>query len=269
MTQPVVAISGGSKGLGYALAKGLLESGFAVSICARCEQSLAVAKGALGSLGPIYVHTADVTDSRAAAAWIEATVNEFGRLDALVHNASTVGDTPMPRLSETSLANLRQVFEVNLFAPVSITQSALGALAAQPQALVITISSDAAIGGYPTWGTYGSSKAALDLVSLTMSQELEDTGVTVYAIDPGDMDTDMHRAAAPSDTGLPYPTASANALVPLFDPILRHTPLPHPSGSRFTVVHENGSAQLAVSKREVVLTPAFADIPQSPMKGGE
>ena len=76
--------------------------------------------------------------------------------------------------------------------------------------MVVNISSDAAVGGYPGWGAYGASKAALDLVSLTLANELREAGVAVVGVDPGDMRTQLHQEAFPgediSDRPLPEAT---------------------------------------------------------------
>ena len=115
----------------------------------------------------------------------------------------------MPPLAETSRENLLSVLDVNVLAPLALVQEALPLLESS-HGLVVNISSDAAIGGYPGWGTYGASKAALDLVSKTLAAELRDRGVAVVSVDPGDMRTAMHQAAYPgqdiSDRPLPEVT---------------------------------------------------------------
>lgn len=244
--KPVVAITGGSEGLGYALAEALLHNGFAVSICARSTSNLKTAVDALGAVGPLFAYPTDVSDYSSAKKWLSATLDRFHRLDALVHNASTIGFTPMPPLMETSPENMRQVYEVNVIAPVMLTQAALPALRKQDRGLIVTISSDAAIGGYPNWGVYGASKAALDLVAKTLSAELPDAHIHVLAVDPGDMDTNLHRLAVPGETGLETPASSAQALLPLFLPLFAATEFAYPNGSRLAVKHTRGSSALTV-----------------------
>src|SRR5439155_863204 len=108
-----------------------------------------------------------------------------GGIDLLVNNASELGDTPLPPLVEASRETFLRVFEVNTLAPLALVREALPLLR-RGTGLVVNISSDAAIGGYPGWGTYGASKAALDLVSKTLAAELKDQGIAVVSGDPGE-----------------------------------------------------------------------------------
>jgi NAD(P)-dependent dehydrogenase (short-subunit alcohol dehydrogenase family) len=128
---------------------------------------------------------------------IEA-VSDLGRLDLLVNNASTLGPLPMPTLADYPLADLADVFQINTIAPVALVQAALPLLRAS-RGLVVNITSDAAVGGYEGWGGYGASKAALDLMTLTLANELRDDGVGMVSVDPGDMRTAMQQAAFPGD----------------------------------------------------------------------
>jgi NAD(P)-dependent dehydrogenase (short-subunit alcohol dehydrogenase family) len=138
-----------------------------------------------------------------------AAAEERGRLDLLINNASDLGATPLPSLAEYPLERLERVFAVNVLAPLGLVQNALPLLE-RTGGLVINVSSDAALGGYPGWGGYGASKAALDLISLTLGSELAPRGVAVVSVDPGDMRTRMHQAAFPgediSDRPLPEVT---------------------------------------------------------------
>ena len=104
----------------------------------------------------------------------------------------------MPPLSEYPLDTLEGVFSTNLIAPLALVQSTLSLLR-QSGGMVINISSDAAVGGYSGWGAYGASKAALDLASLTLANELRDDGVAVVSVDPGDMRTQLHQEAFPGE----------------------------------------------------------------------
>ncbi len=118
----------------------------------------------------------------------------FGQLDLLINNASDLGAAPLPPLAEYPLDTLEEVFRVNLIAPLGLVHSTLPLLR-ESAGTIINLSSDAAVGGYPGWGAYGASKAALDLVSLTLANELSDAGVAVVSVDPGDMRTKMHQSA--------------------------------------------------------------------------
>ncbi len=119
-------------------------------------------------------------------------------LDLLVNNASELGPSPLPALLSYPPEELARVYATNVIAPIAIVRSFRSALARVP-GRVVNISSDAALGGYPGWGGYGASKAALDLVSLTLAHELSDRGIAVVAVDPGDLRTEMHQRAYPAE----------------------------------------------------------------------
>ncbi|CAM3734134.1 SDR family NAD(P)-dependent oxidoreductase [Alicyclobacillus pomorum] len=237
--QPVIAITGASMGLGYALAKELLQLGISVSICARRTQQLKQALQSLAPLGNVVGFTGDVAAPYFRGHFVKQTLERFGRLDGIVNNASTLGDLPLPQLSNTSAANFRNVFEVNTFAPMMLIQEASPYLERQKKAIVLSLSSDAAVGGYPGWGVYGSSKAALDLLTKTWAAERPAGPVVFYSVDPSDMQTDMHEAASPGDEGLADPADVAKVISRLFHPLLDGSEFPYPSGSRMQVSGQN------------------------------
>jgi NAD(P)-dependent dehydrogenase (short-subunit alcohol dehydrogenase family) len=105
----------------------------------------------------------------------------------------------MPYLIDTDPDALRRVLEVNLLGPFLLTRALLGPMLAAGSGSVVNVSSDAGVVGYPGWGAYGVSKAALDQMTRIWASELEDTGVRVNSVDPGDMATAMHAAALPDD----------------------------------------------------------------------
>jgi len=187
-------ITGGSKGLGKTLAEWFSVQGYHLILTARTETTLQATADALRTSGAVVkTVVGDIRDATHQAQ-IAALVAEHGRLDVLVNNASTLGVLPMPKLAHFALEDLREVFNVNVFAPVALVQQVLPSLKVA-QGLVINLSSDAARGGYQTWGGYGASKAALELISATFANELAEDGVAVVSVDPGDMRTDMHQDA--------------------------------------------------------------------------
>lgn len=189
-------ITGGSMGLGLTLAGFLAAQGVDLIITARDSSRLQVAKEKLAAFGVVVnAIPGDVADPTHRRRLAEAVLQRGG-LDILVNNASTLGHLPMPSLVEYPLEALRQAFEVNTIAPLALVQLMQKDLSRR-SGLVVNISSDAAIGGYEGWGGYGASKAALDLVSSTMANELQDVGISVVSVDPGDMQTAMHQNAYP------------------------------------------------------------------------
>lgn len=202
----VALITGASQGLGAVLAAFLGGQGYHLVITARGADALKAQAEKLAALnGKVSALPGDVADAAHRARLVEAA-QSLGRLDVLVNNASELGPSPMPSLADYGLDDLRHVFEVNLIAPVALVQAALPLLR-ESGGLVVNISSDAARGGYETWGGYGASKAALDLASKTLAAELEDDGVAVISVDPGDMRTEMARVAFEGEdiSGRPLP----------------------------------------------------------------
>jgi NAD(P)-dependent dehydrogenase (short-subunit alcohol dehydrogenase family) len=202
-------ITGGSQGLGRTVAGFLAAQGYGLVITSRGAEDLETAAREIGRHGGQVIALAgDVTDPAHRHRLAEAA-RGLGRLDVLFNNASTLGATPLPPLAEYPQDVLEEAFRVNVAAPIALVREVLPLLAASG-GLVVNISSDAARGGYPGWGGYGLTKAALDLASLTLAHELSGIGIGVTAVDPGDLRTRMHQAAFPgediSDRPLPEVT---------------------------------------------------------------
>ncbi|MCU1601467.1 MAG: Short-chain dehydrogenase/reductase [Frankiales bacterium] len=195
-------ITGASKGLGLALARALAADGWTLVLDAR-DGDLLTANAPAGAI----VVPGDVTDPEHRAA-LHAAVP--GELDLLVNNASTLGPSPMPALQDHDLAELRQVFEVNVVAPLALMQLT------RPTT-VVSISSDAAVEPYAGWGGYGSSKAALD--HLMAVYAAEHPHLRVLSFDPGDLRTDLHQAAFPGEdiTDRPLPETVVPAFLRLLE----------------------------------------------------
>jgi NAD(P)-dependent dehydrogenase (short-subunit alcohol dehydrogenase family) len=215
--QPTALITGAGRGLGLALARALLADGWRVVADARRTGHLAA--DLPGTTGPhAVVVPGDVTDpahrdALAAAVGRLAPADE-PRLDLLVNNASDLGPSPLPRLSDVPLAAVRRVYETNVLAPLALVQLFLPPLRAA-RGTIVNISSDAAVETYPGWGAYGSSKAALD--QLTAVLAAEEPELAVYSVDPGDMRTEMHQAAFPGEdiSDRPAPETVVPALLRL------------------------------------------------------
>jgi len=196
--RPVALITGASRGLGAVLAAFLAGKGYDLIITARGQQALnSAADKARIHNGKVLPIAGDISDAAHRQQLGEA-VRSLGRLDLLVNNASDLGPSPLPALADYPLDALNYVFTINVFSPLALIQVTLPHLKSS-HGLIINISSDAALGGYEGWGGYGASKAALDLLSLTLANELEDDGVAVVSVDPGDMRTDMHQLAFPDE----------------------------------------------------------------------
>ncbi|MFE3291191.1 SDR family NAD(P)-dependent oxidoreductase [Rhodococcus sp. NPDC059234] len=211
-TTRTALVTGGSAGLGRALARGLADHGWEVVVTGRTEERLrAVAAGSPG-VTPVV---GDVTDSRHRAALV-AEVTRRGGLDLLVNNASALGPSPMPALRDYPEPALAEVFDTDVLAPLALTAALLPWVRAAG-GVVVNITSDAAIEAYPGWGGYGSAKAALDRASAVLA--VEEPDLAVYAFDPGDMRTAMHQAAFPGEdiSDRPEPETVVPAVLRLLD----------------------------------------------------
>jgi NAD(P)-dependent dehydrogenase (short-subunit alcohol dehydrogenase family) len=211
MTPPTALITGASAGLGRALATELTARGWRLVVDARDAARLAGAVAALPRRDLVTAVPGDVADP-AHRADLVAAVGD--RLELLVNNASDLGPTPLPPLAGLVPAQLQRLLAVNVVAPLALTQLLLPALRTAG-GTVLNISSDAAVEAYEGWGGYGASKAALDQLSAVLA--VEEPDLRVHAVDPGDMDTAMHRAADPDATGLPSPADVVPALLRLVD----------------------------------------------------
>ncbi len=188
----VAVITGASEGLGAAIARELDRHGWVLVLDARDAARLDASVQGLDRAHPI---PGDVTDAEHRAE-LAAQADELGGASLLVNNASTLGASPQPTVADLSPEVLEAVFRTNLHAPVELVRQLLPQLRTTG-GTVLNISSDAAVEGYPGWGAYGASKAALDQVSRVLAAE--EPGLRVYAVDPGDMRTRMHQDAFPGE----------------------------------------------------------------------
>jgi len=209
-TERVALVTGGSTGLGLALSSELARQGWRVITDGRSEEKF---KGA-GLPDAVTVVVGDLTDADHRDR-LRAEVERHGRLDLLVHNASTLGPLPMRALVEVDVPDLMHVWRTNIGGPLVLTSDLLPWLR-QADGVLLSISSDAAVHHYETWGLYGASKAALDHVTLTYGAE---TGLRAYAVDPGDMRTAMHQDAFPGEdiSDRPLPETVVPRLLALLD----------------------------------------------------
>lgn len=208
----VALITGGSAGLGHALVRAFAAENWTVITDARDADRLATVSG-----GQVVGIPGDVTDPDHRAALV-AEVDTHGRLDLLVHNASTLGPLPLRPLRELETDDLVRTWMVNAGSPAALSRALVPYLRSN-HGIVIALSSDAALEHYPTWGAYGASKAALDHLTLTLGVE---ESLDAYAVDPGDLRTAMHQDAFPgediSDRPLP------ETVVPAFLELIRRRP---------------------------------------------
>jgi NAD(P)-dependent dehydrogenase (short-subunit alcohol dehydrogenase family) len=210
-----VGITGGTSGLGLELVREMARRSAAVAFVARNTDNVAKVacqERAHGIAGDISLKD----DIHPIAMQM---TGELGGLDVLINNASDLGPVPLELLGDTDCEDLDRALATNVLGPFRLTKALLGALAASARegrgAVVVNISSDAAINPYPRWGAYGASKAALHHMTRIWNEELAAEGIEFLSLDPGDMDTPLHALAVPDANveTLKQPSQSAREVV--------------------------------------------------------
>jgi NAD(P)-dependent dehydrogenase (short-subunit alcohol dehydrogenase family) len=205
-------ITGASRGLGLALARALAERGWSLVVDARGSDALEAARRELAERTSVTALPGDVGEEGHRRELVAAAP---GGLELLVNNASALGPSPLPTLAEYPLVELEEVYRMNVLAPLGLVQLALPLLT--PGAAILNVTSDAAVEAYEGWGGYGSSKAALEQLTAVLAAERPD--LRVYAVDPGDMNTQMQRDAFPGEdvSDRPPPEDSVPGLLALIE----------------------------------------------------
>jgi len=224
----VVMISGGSKGLGAALARRFADEGARLSLCARGGSDLADVGDQLVEQGAeVVTLAADISNEEDVKAWVEATLDRFGRVDVLINNASLLG--PRVGIEEYPLSEWRKVHDVNLTGAFLCAREAIPALR-ESKGSMIHVSSGVGDHGRPYWGAYCTSKNGLEALSEILAGELKDDGIRSNAVDPGSMRTEMRAAAYPDEDPdtLPTPAEVTDVFVYLASDASSHV-----SGQRF------------------------------------
>jgi NAD(P)-dependent dehydrogenase (short-subunit alcohol dehydrogenase family) len=226
LDQARVLVTGGTSGLGLALVGEFRARGAHVAFVARTpagiEQTLLRYPGTLGVTG-------DIADKDAIHPIALQVLGWRGGLDVLVNNASSLGPVPLAALADTECEDYERALATNVLGPFRLTKALLGALAASARdgrgAVVVNVSSDAAINAYANWGAYGASKAALRHMTRIWDEELAPLGVRFLSLDPGDMDTPLHALAVPDadPRDLLAPAIAAEAIV---DAVAAALPMP-------------------------------------------
>src|SRR5258708_1572317 len=207
---PVAIITGASRGLGLALARELARDGWRIVIDARGAEGLERAARELRRLGDVVAIAGDVSDPEHRHALVAAAGD---RIDLLVNNAGALGPSPQPELDSYPLDELERVYRIDVLAPLALVQLALPRL--PHGGCIVNVTSDAAVEAYPGWGGYGSAKAALEQLTAVLAAERPE--LRVYAVDPGDMRTQMQQDAFPGEdiSDRPPPEESVPGLLAL------------------------------------------------------
>lgn len=216
-SKPVALITGASRGLGLEVARLYAGRGMHLIITARHAPALDVAADELRLFTEVLALPGDVADPMHAERLVRSGIERFGRIDVLVNNASAIGPSPMPTLEAFPLDAFAEVLRINVVASLHLIQLVLPGMRERGDGVIVNITSDAAVQAYPGWGGYGASKAALEHLSKVLAAELEGSGIRVFVVDPGDMNTQLHREAEPGIdlSHLPGPEVPAPAFLDL------------------------------------------------------
>lgn len=197
-TDSSILITGATRGLGHALARELGRCGAQIAAVGQnaVRTDEAVERLRAEGIRAVAIR-GDMGEKEAIHRIVGRAQATVGPIDVLIHNASTLGPTPLPSLLDLACEDLARVLEVNLVGPFRLSRALVPSMLVRGRGAIVHISSDAAVEAYPGWGAYGLSKAALDHLARSFAAELAGTPLRVLSIDPGEMDTDMHRAALP------------------------------------------------------------------------
>lgn len=193
-----VIVTGASRGLGAALADELGRAGARLVLVSRDPEALDAVVGRIRDRGgEAHGVVADVSAPDSASRIAGTSGALVGPAEVIIHNAGTLGPVPLAPLADTSDGDFEQALATNLLGPFRLTRALVGSMALRGRGTVLMVSSDAASTAYPGWGAYGVSKAALEHLGRIWDSELSASGVRFLTVDPGEMDTRMHREAVP------------------------------------------------------------------------
>jgi NAD(P)-dependent dehydrogenase (short-subunit alcohol dehydrogenase family) len=235
LSDKTALVTGASRGLGRALAAALAAKGSKVVLVARNAAEVETAANAIRKGGGrAYAIAADVAAKGAIYPLVGQATALAGPIDVLVNNASTLGHTPLSLLIDSECEDLERVLAVNVVGPFRLTKAVLGSMLLRDRGAVVNITSDAGVEAYPTWGSYGASKAALDQLSRIWAREHGASGVRLFSVDPGEMDTAMHALAMPDEdpSTLARPEHVAARIIAMLE-----QPSRAPNGARLVAAH--------------------------------
>jgi short-subunit dehydrogenase len=195
-----VAVTGASRGIGYATVQAFLAAGARVAMCARDPERLRQAAARLGAADRTFVQAADVARSDELATFLEGASRAFGAIDVLVNNA---GVLHVGAFVEEPYESIDAAIDVNLKAVMYGTRAVLPAMLARGTGVIVNISSGAGLTGFPDIVSYCAGKFGVVGFTRALHEELRGSGVRVHALCPGRVATDMQAQFAGAKVGLP------------------------------------------------------------------
>ncbi len=198
ITNKVVVITGATKGLGAALARGFTKKGAKVALCARSKDALvSLEKEITDAGGAVFSMPIDVKIPDHAENFAFETLNRFERVDAVINNASILGQR-VP-VSDYQYSTWKDVIDVNINGTFLVTKAFLPDMMKRRSGSIINLSSGVGAVGKPRWGAYCVSKFGVEGFSYMLAEEMRDYNVRVNIVNPGALANEMRRAAYPDE----------------------------------------------------------------------
>jgi NAD(P)-dependent dehydrogenase (short-subunit alcohol dehydrogenase family) len=213
LTGKVTLITGGSRGIGKAIAMAYARQGAGVFVCARGEADLNRAIDEIRSVGgKAHGRTGDVADPGQATAIVEAAREHFGKLDVLVNNASALG--PRVPIAQYPVAAWEEVVRVNLTGVFLMSREVVKLMLPQRQGAIINVSSGVGRAGRARWGAYAAAKFGVEGLTQVVADEVREFGIRVNTVNPGPTRTEMRALAYPEED--PMTLSIPDQVVPIF-----------------------------------------------------
>ena len=201
----VALITGGSRGIGRAIAVAYARKGAGVFICARGAADLnQVVTHIRSTGGEAHARVGDKSDAAHAKAIVQAVLEQFGKLDVLVNNASLLG--PRVPLAEYPVSAWEDVVRVNLTGSFLMIREALKIMIPQRSGSIINVSSGVGRIGRARWGAYAASKFGVEGLTQVVADEVREFGIRANSVNPGPTRTEMRALAYPEEDPLTLPT---------------------------------------------------------------
>jgi len=195
----VILVTGGSRGIGFATAQAFLQQGARVAICGLDAARLATAEKALTAWGTIYAAVADVGDPVQVSDLVESTRRQLGEIDVLVNNAGRLWSGPF---AEQPPDTIDEMLDSNVRGVMIMTRTVLPGMLARGSGVIVNVASGAGLTGFAGLAAYCASKFAVVGFTAALAEELRESGVRIYAVCPGSVDTDMQREYSGQRAGM-------------------------------------------------------------------
>ena len=231
--KPVCVVTGGTSGVGNAVAQLFAKQGYLIATCGRNLERLGQLQAALqSSSNDHFVTSSDLSDIEQTRQFAQQVLTKFERVDVLVNNAAVA---PLGPFEEISSDTFEQLLDVNIRTPFFLTQEVWKRMKQQGRGVVVNISSLAAVDPFPSFSIYGASKAWIDLMTQALASEGQENNIRVCSIRPGAVETPMLRGLFPD-----FPAEQCVSPQVIADTVMKCVEQPEnfPSGQHFAITNQ-------------------------------